>query len=243
MLFDRASFCVALATTKDDPRLPLDCVRIGPDGSTMATDARWLMVVSPCQERAEEFPDIGTPGVDPPETGALVPVELVADVLKAIPKNGPKPILRHAQLVRADGEMVEFGTTDLQRVRREGCRVDDLGTFPDLQVVIPQANRAYRAHFKPKTLLKALKALSDFNRATESTEDSVELCFGDPEAAVLMRSRSWDGRQAVVVLMPNGTDAQTREEQNQLAGPLHVTPWEEGLGIKPAVSVDPVESE
>lgn len=218
-----------------------------PDGSTVATDSRWAMAVSPAMESDDDFPRVNGGGVNPPADGALVPVALVTDVLKAIPKRTPKPILKHAQLLRADGDdfsppadrMVEFGTTDLDRVKREGCRVDDLGKFPDINVVVPGENRTFRVSFGVEALQSVLKAMHEFFRESDSDNQVVELTFRDDESAVLVRGRADNGRQAIAVVMP-ATDGDDRERERikHLAGPVNVSPWEKTFGIQDPIASD-----
>lgn len=79
----KANLAVVAAASTDETRTLLTGLHVMPDGSTVATDGRWLLACSPClQDGFECAPD--SPGSAPPVT---IPLHAVNHIKKLIPRN------------------------------------------------------------------------------------------------------------------------------------------------------------
>jgi len=93
-----------------DKKGALNCVFLDEDGSTFATDRMCLVIVEPSKTDDDEFRVAGVEPTDVRENGVAVPEKLVAQTLRAIPKQPMRQVHRHAALTRCDN-VVELATT------------------------------------------------------------------------------------------------------------------------------------
>lgn len=154
MLLSKDNLAVAAFASKDETRLSLGGVYVEPDGTTVATNGRYLATVGPCHADRKDFPDI--PGMNPetttPGEQSLKAFVLPADDAKAIAKALPKgrtintlPILAHAVVDVAhsnENGTYRIGVTDLERPQIfQGRKVE--GEFPDYRQVLPKGDPAW----------------------------------------------------------------------------------------------------
>ena len=85
MLFSRANLMVVQVASEHASDLGINAVRLNSDGSTTATDGKVMMSVGPMDATRVHFPEMpqGSPG----EKGLSVPLELIEDTIKNLPKD------------------------------------------------------------------------------------------------------------------------------------------------------------
>jgi len=122
---DRRALALREMTNDEDKRYCLSRLHIEPDGTAVATDGRSMICLDPMTYDPSDWP---SNMVRPARTAIPlnIPKKVAADLSRAIPKSVCKEQLNVAVLTSA-GETVEFATTDLSRVKREGyvVRKDD----------------------------------------------------------------------------------------------------------------------
>jgi hypothetical protein len=157
MLLDAASLCVHKLTADEEGRYAINNVKLEPDGTTAATTGYALIAVQPGGEDPADFPEVGNP-VAIPKEGVLIPRDVCADAIKAMPKRSVRPVLANALVTRWGKDGVELATTDLSRTRKVGAPKVE-GTFPDWRDMFAHENRDRPVGFTVG--VRALKRLLD----------------------------------------------------------------------------------
>lgn len=205
MLYDKKGLNVIRAASKEPSRFAINGLQLAPGGETAATDGKLLIVLSPCDGKPKEYPDVGGhPRL--PKGGMIVDPDTVAEIQKRIPKKANKDILKHAALTVADSkkQKLEFTTTDGTKTRRLGNDAME-GTFPKYkEVLAPLYDRKMLVYRFGADLLKKL---AEIGLSTVCDEDTriieFHLDVEDPEGRpALIRARNGDGRFLVGALMP-----------------------------------------
>ncbi len=226
MFLDKKSLAAARVTAAEDGRYILSCVHAEPDGTTVGTNGRAIVAVSPPDAKREDFPDVG-PMPKAPKDGLNLSPQIVKDLRRALPKGravSARPILGNAALVKAPKGHVAFATTDLSSSQRIEGAVPE-GRFPDWQSMIApiysEANRV-SVFLNPNVLGAALRAMSDvIGNATETR--TVEIRFStQPVRPVLLRGRGTGGRNIVAVVAPVGV-------RDGDSGKRDVSDWEKKI--------------
>ena len=167
MIIDREMLEVAKIAQGDYPHQVINNVKVGADGTMIATNGHILAVVKPSGLPDEDFPVVE--GDDEGETKAelepfMVPADSLIALQKAIPKGRKAgfPILRTARLIESrtnDNGMAVFATTDLEVGQLHQLRKAE-GQYPDYQKVLPKGKPKVRVAFNWQ-LLQALGKIAD----------------------------------------------------------------------------------
>ena len=162
MLFHKSNLVVSQVASRDPNDLGVNCVHLAPDGSTVATNGRLILAVSPVDEEKVRFPNVGeqtTPGGQ----GVSVPLDLIEKAVKNIPKDKRSGVQYVATTKNRDVAKVEFTTTDLRHEERI-AGFPKREPFPDWKGVI----RSVRGLEDPvkvcvnrRDLIAILQALDD----------------------------------------------------------------------------------
>lgn len=117
MLFSRGNLMVAKVASENPMDAGINCVHLEPDGSTVAANGKIVMAVGPVDESKIHFPDVG-PQATPPSRGLSLPLDLVDDAIKNLPKDKLVSLQHVALTQNKDERKVELTCTDRQRERR-----------------------------------------------------------------------------------------------------------------------------
>jgi DNA polymerase III sliding clamp (beta) subunit (PCNA family) len=205
MFLNRAQLSVRHAASTDETRYHLNCVRVEPDGRTVATDGHRLYTVTrPNPPKKEEFPDV--PGVRKGRfklDAVSLPLALVAAVVKAIPKLSHMPILSNALLDESRtnrGDTVTIVTTDLEMTTPHKARKVE-GEYPPWRKIMPGDDTPKATIAFNWTYLAALgKALNEFDPKSKSHCVVVEIY--DEMRPAKFTATSGDGETFTAVLSP-----------------------------------------
>ncbi len=204
MLFNRSAFVVRHAASRDETRYHINGVRFEADGTLVATDGHRLYRVETPAEMLDpaDFPDCGdvTPTEDALEAFTL-PLAAANAIVKAIPKNGTLPALRHARLdvaaTNANGR-ARLVTTDLETVAPLEARKLE-GDFPNYRQVMPEGEPVATVAFNAKYLADAAKAVVEF---TGNPRAALKLeLFGELSPARITATNA-DGQTFTAIVMP-----------------------------------------
>jgi hypothetical protein len=117
MIYSRGNLAVSRVASQDELESQLNCVFLDEDGSTVACNGRAIMAVGPVDEDRIRFPDVGEQ-TKPGEEGICVPLDLIGDALKNLPRT-QHLTLQHAALTEANNPTeIEFTCTDTHKKRR-----------------------------------------------------------------------------------------------------------------------------
>lgn len=115
MLLSKANLEVIKVASGNTEDVGINCIRVNIDGSTVATNGKVIMAVSPVDPTRIHFPDVGEQ-VEPANysaSGIGIPLETVEKILKNIPKD-KRPALQHVALCKdRESRKVKFTTTDM----------------------------------------------------------------------------------------------------------------------------------
>ncbi len=103
MLFSKANLTVALVASKDPFDRALNGVQFEKDGSTVAGNKKVLVACGPTREDLVHWPDSAGAQVSPPEKGMVLPLEVVEEVKKNIPRD-KRISLQHVALTRVEDD-------------------------------------------------------------------------------------------------------------------------------------------
>lgn len=117
MLFSRGNLMVSKVASTNPMDAGINCVHLSPDGSTVAANGKIVMAVGPVEETKIHFPDVG-PRAKPPSRGLSLPLDLVDDAIKNLPKDKLVSLQHVALTQNKDERKVELTCTDRQRERR-----------------------------------------------------------------------------------------------------------------------------
>ena len=115
MLFSKANLAVKSIASPNPDEIGINCIRFNVDGSTVATNGKVIMAVSPVDPSRVHFPDVGEQ-VEPANysaSGIGIPLDTIEKVLKIIPKD-KRTALQHVALCKdREPRKVKFTTTDM----------------------------------------------------------------------------------------------------------------------------------
>ena len=186
MLYTRKQLEVVKFVNKDETRPSLNGIYLDPGGDTIATNGHILVKVHANGKAGqnEAFPKLksGAPIESLPKEGAIVPADIIKDVIKNIPRNMGISICENAALTKADKDGVSFTTTDFDRERTESGHLID-GQFPEYEKVIPDYKTA-----KYTRIGVSAKYLAD-----------LALFAADPETGIVELHIPHDSTQPLVI--------------------------------------------
>ena len=203
-LYTKYNLAVAEVASRDAKDIMLHRVHFAPDGSTVASNGRALLAVSPPNRvRAQTFPELDEGDARPDKDGVGLTLEDVTRVKRNFP-NDRRPSLQYAQMIRCTKIAVALLTTDgktRQVVKGHPAR----GTFPKWKGMIAKARRkATRAHVcvDRQSLIKLLQAV-DKACPDRGGYNPVFLEIGGPDDAIVIRARNHESvQEAVGMLTP-----------------------------------------
>lgn len=204
MRFTKSSLTVVNAAADDENRRNINCVHFAEDGSVVASDGQAMVVVSPLRQDLFRLPpalEEEEQGV--PEDGMSVPINVVQEVLRNMPKALPAGEV--SALTRAD-DLVEFATTDLRTVQRVSGVI--------LQTTFPRWRRLFRRAGGNKTrartcvsmrkLVELLVVLDAARGRDKNAPIFIEV--GDEGDALLLRTMNrTTGQDVVAIINPLAT--------------------------------------
>jgi len=169
MIIRRAALAAALpAVAMDDTRYHLAAVQCSP-GLVESTNGHLaIRMRDRAPFPAEDFPLGESPDVEGYDGTVLIPADVVATTIKALPAKIGMPILSTAFVGRQtmNGQHVTITTTDLQSRQTSVLKEDENARFPDLARVVPAFDTdptidrvtVCLSRAVLETLLKAMKA-------------------------------------------------------------------------------------
>jgi DNA polymerase III sliding clamp (beta) subunit (PCNA family) len=199
-MLNKHNLSIANLTSKDASRYALGGILVSPK-RTAATDGHCLMVVDTPELSVQDFPAVD--GVTPADdfTPFILPRDEALNLAKSLPKKTALPILRSAAVCResdANGQAV-FATSDMTSA--QVFRPKKLeGTFPNIDMLIPDADKAtLKIQFNPNLLISVLKELAPM---AGDRLPYVTLSFTDKCSPVRIDVTSEQGQHAIAVIMP-----------------------------------------
>lgn len=209
MLVDAKSLAVHAVCAAEQGRYSIDCVRLEPDGTTVATDGWMLLAVEPNPQDAGDYPDL-VPPAEIPKAGICIPGDVAKEATHNMPKNGSKPILRNALVTVAElpsgvgtsdskPGKIELTTTDLRRNRKIGGEVPNV-QFPRWKEMVPAPrDKAVTVTLGLPLLEKLVKTL----KAVQNPESSaVTFEVEDAEKLIVVSGSAGPGRRFLGVIAP-----------------------------------------
>lgn len=209
MLFSKGNLLVSMIASNDPHAVGLNCIRLNPDGSTVAANGNMIMAVGPVNEAAIHFPDVGERS-HPGEKGSSVPLELVDKALKNLPKD-KRLALQHIALTKnRDFRKVEFTAFDMQHEQRV-AGLPKQEPFPPWQDSIRRAKGSGGTQIclNRSNLIELLKAISEAC-PDKSGENPIYIEVNpDPTIGMILRSVNREtGQRAVAAINTYDTKGQ-----------------------------------
>ena len=103
MLYSKANLYVAKVASKDTIDRGLHGVRLEADGSTVASNGRIVMAVSPVDPERASFPPEAGDLIDPGGDGMVIPVDAIEKTLKNISRD-KRLALQYVGMTKAKDE-------------------------------------------------------------------------------------------------------------------------------------------
>lgn len=98
----KANLMVAQVASGDPFDRGMNAVHVEANGATVATNGKVVMAVGPVREESLRFPEVGELATVP-ASGLQLPVDLVTEALKNLPKDDKRPALQHVALTAGPG--------------------------------------------------------------------------------------------------------------------------------------------
>ena len=220
-LYSKFGLAVAMVASKDVRDVALNRVHLASDGSTVASNGRALLAVSPpLPAKARTFPQVEADMAETPANGVGMSLADVARVRRNFPTE-KRPSLQFAQLTRCDDTKVELMTTD-GKTHLKVAGALARGKFPRWRKVLAAAKKqANKARFcvDRQSLILALQAI-DKACPDRGGYNPVFVEIGEPLDAVVLRSQNFEtGQVALGIVRPL-----------QVVDWLKPGDWERGLG-------------
>lgn len=211
MIFSKANFQAAQVASKDEFDQGLNGLRIEPDGTTVAGNASRegasMMAVSPAERGRARIPDVGEEA-SVGDSGVVLDLSLVDDVVKNMPKNSKRPEMQYAVMTRhqRDGRRCEFTTYDMRKEKR----VSDLpktARYPDWRAVLRKVaagpmdeygeDVAARVCVNRRHLIDLLKALES-SCPDKGDYNPVWIELGRDGSGMMLRCVNWMTNQRAI---------------------------------------------
>jgi hypothetical protein len=202
-LYTKYNLAVADVANRDAKDVALHRVHLAADGSTVASNGRALMAVSPASKtKSKSFPELDEGNAEPPEEGVGLTLEDVRQLKRNFPTD-KRPSLQYAQMTRCspakNPTTVALMTTDGKRhqmIKVQPAR----GKFPKWEGILAKARqKATRARVcvDRMSLVKLLQAI---DRASPDAGgyNPVFIEIGGPEDAIVARSHNYESGQTVI---------------------------------------------
>lgn len=160
MLLSKSNLTVAKVASQSANDVGINCIRLNPDGSTVATNGKVVMAVGPVDTSKVHFPDVGTQ-VSPRNSGESIPLDMVEDVVRNLPKDKQMSLQHVAMTEPRDPRKVEFTTSDRRTAKRvEGMPKQE--PFPNWKGIFKKlrgTSAPLRVCLNRKSLIELLTAL------------------------------------------------------------------------------------
>lgn len=160
MLFSKANLMVGGVAAKD-AKDPLHCIRLNPDGSTVAANGKVVMAVGPMERKRVHFPSVGEE-VTPEGSGVSIPLDLLDKVVKNLPKDKRTDLQNAVMTYCAEPGKVELTTSDTRHTQRI-AGFPNKGGFPEWRGSLRKlrGSGGTKICVNRKTLLELLTALEE----------------------------------------------------------------------------------
>ena len=203
-LYSKYNLAVVGVASRDSKDVALNRVHFAADGSTVASNGRALLAISPPQaSKARSFPEVESDNAEPPEDGVGLSLDDVNRIKRTLPTDR-RPSLQYVQMTRCKPTEVEMMTTDgktKQKVAGQPAR----GKFPRWKGILARARRkATKARIcvDRQSLVQALQAI-DKACPDRGGFNPVFVEVGGMEDSVVLRSHNYEsGQTAVGIVTP-----------------------------------------
>ena len=221
MLLSKANLMVAKVASENHKDYGLNAVRINADGSTVATNQDVFGIVSPLPQTRFSFPALDKIPVSPPATGVSIPLHLVKDIIKSLPKD-KRPQMQLVQMLQATHPTIEseFATLKEEGGIKTTSGLNKQEGFPPWKEIASNLRQNVVTRVCVKR--KSLKQLLEFIEAAcpdVGEEDAVyiEITNGPNGQGMVLRAMNRKTEQRVIGLcvpfkwQPLPTDTWERE--------------------------------
>ena len=199
MILSHSNFMVHSAAEQDGRHPELFCLRIEPDGATVASSPEMLLACEPLPLDVK-FPNVGREIVDPSKEGTSVSLPVVQQVLKNMPGSTE---MKFAALTDCDDMRVGFTTVDREK-EQSVAGVPISRKYPLWRRVLSAAfgTCTHRVCFTRKHLLSLLKTMDDAT-GDKSNNALVFISFGGETDPAIFRVMNYRTQQRLIgVLRP-----------------------------------------
>lgn len=197
MIYNKYNFLIAkyFAPTKS-ARPEITGILITPN-KTVATDSFRLAVITTPEVSPEDIPALPNKRIVKGFNPFILPKETAIEILKAIPKGGLLPIVENAFLTQVNKEMVEFTTTDLDKIRSVATRVIE-GDYPNYKEVLSEQCKYDNITLNIAFLIEILQFSKQFSGKSYVTLRIPR----DKKQPVRVNLENDLGQKATLLLMP-----------------------------------------
>jgi hypothetical protein len=188
-MLNKYNLQIAALCSREASRFTLNKILVTPDFTAETDGHQLIRVTTPKQFDPETFPEVPGCGKAAKDFKPfLIPSSDALDLIKAIPKKQPIPILDNvAVTLPADPEGDPILViTDLQQNKtyRAAQEKDPKRkeTFPDFNRVMPKVEKAvFEVHFDCALLGRVMRQIENFNRSGSTGMAPARIRFYDPE--------------------------------------------------------------
>lgn len=192
MNYSKANLEVRHVASTNPFERSLNCVHLSGDGATVATNGKVIMAVGPATDIS--FPDVGEV-VEPPEGGLNVPLDMVADAVKNLPKDRT---MQNVAMTKHPYGRVELTTSDTRSEKRVSQHPIP-GAYVDWKTVLRNAcgSKPVKVCFNRRDMIELLKAL-DSACPDKSGENPVYLEIAEDGRGMVMRCFNRQTKQRAI---------------------------------------------
>lgn len=202
MLFSKANLMAASVASKKGFDRALHGVRFEPDGSTVGSNGKMLMVIAPADPTRVTFPDTAGEQMEPGDQGLVMPVDVVEKILKNLAKEGAQRLsLYHVAMTRVpDPARVGFTCVDAKGDPTTVAALPKNDIYPDWKAIVNNIRgdgEGLRVCLNRSDMIELLKALEKAC-PDRGEANPVFLEFSREGRGVIARCINYDTGQHVI---------------------------------------------
>lgn len=204
MILTRANLIIAQnAESNDAATSPeLMCLHLEHDGTTVAADRYSIVACSPIGLERIIAPRTSDEMVRPSATGVSIPLDVVSDTLRNMPRAAKDPESQLAVLTKCDSQRVGFTTVDRSKEKSVAGRPIQQA-YPEWRGVITDAIEKSRNATGRRRVAVKRKRLIQMLQLMDSVcdHDLVFIEFGSEDDSLILRSMHITLKQRIVAML------------------------------------------
>lgn len=159
MIYSRANLLVSRVSSKDQFDRALNGVRFEPDGSTIASNGRVVMAVSPADAVRAKFPEKVGNQMDPGDEGLVMTLEAIEKTIKGMSRDKRMALQYIGMLKSKDPARVALASVDERGNPSTYASLPKRERFPAWRAILKGLRGPIRICVNRKDLIELLSAM------------------------------------------------------------------------------------